>query len=244
MTTVSIIIPYYKKINYIFRAIKSINSQTFKNYEVIIIYNDKKLNEFHILKKKLKHKKKFNLIIGNKKQGAAFARNLGIKKSKGKFIAFLDSDDVWHPRKLEKQVLFMNNNKFLFTHTSYYILKNKRKKLMLSKDLDYSQLLKSCDIGLSTVMINKKILPTIPFPNLKTKEDYVLWLKLLKIVPKVYSIKEALTVWRKTDNSLSSKNMQKISDAFRVYYLHCKFNFVKTFFFVLRLSIFSIMKKY
>lgn len=246
MKDISIIIPYFRKRKYILKTIESIKRQTFKNYEVIIIYDDEYLSDFLYLKKKIKNYKNFFLYKNKKNLGAGLSRNLGIQKSNGKYIAFLDADDYWNKNKLKYQYSFMVKNKYLVTHTDYYLIDDKKqtKSKRIAKCLDFQNLIKSCDIGLSTVMIKKSILSKIKFPNLQTKEDYVFWLKLLKKNNlKVYPLNITLTYWRKTDGSLSSNFFQKIKDAFLVYNKYCNFNFIKSFVFVIILSINAMKKK-
>ena len=246
MKLVSIIIPYYKKRRYIFRAVQSVLKQSYRKYEIIIVYNDKDkkdLNYIHNIKKKDKRIKVFE---ESSKKGAGYSRNIAIKKSKGDFIAFLDSDDEWKKNKLQIQLDFMQKNSCLISHTSYEII-NYRNKVIgfrkAKKKLVYADLLKSCDIGLSTVMVNKKVLFNQKFPNIKTKEDYILWLKLTKKNIKILGINIYLTKWRKLTDALSSNNVQKIIDGFRVYNIHMKFGYFKSLIYLIRLSINSIIKK-
>ena len=169
----------------IFRKSTYVSSkQTFKNYEIIIIHDNPKNKKDLVLLKKLKNKYNKIIILYNKTNlGAGYSRNRGIKVAKGKFIAFLDSDDFWKKNKLSLQINYMKKNNFLVSHTSYDIinLKNIFVKKRLAYDLNYSDLKKSCDIGLSTVIISKKLLLSTPlFPKLKTKEDYVLWLNIAR----------------------------------------------------------------
>ncbi|AFS47843.1 glycosyltransferase group 2 [alpha proteobacterium HIMB5] len=140
--------------------------------------------------------------------------------SKGKFLAFIDSDDVWKKSKLKDQISFMTKFNYQVSHTAYEIINEDGKKLALrnSKNLNFKNLRNSCDIGLSTVIIEKKILnKNQNFPNLKTKEDYFLWLSLSKKGVIFYYLNKSLTFWRVTQNSLSSSVLQKIADSFRVY---------------------------
>ena len=246
MKLISIIIPYYKKRNYILRAINSVLSQSYSNYEVIIVYNDRDTQDLYYLREIEKKDKRIKVIKDSAKLGAGYSRNVGIKKSKGQFIAFLDSDDEWKKNKLQIQLNFMNKNSCLMSHTSYEIINNKNKVIgyrKAKKNLLYVDLLKSCDIGLSTVMLNKRILFNQKFPNIKTKEDYVLWLKLTKKNIKISGINIRLTKWRKLTDALSSNNIQKITDGFRVYNTYMKFNYFKSFIYLIKLSINSILKK-
>ena len=189
MPLVSIIVTYYKKKKYILKCLKSIFNQSYKNFEVILIFDDNDTNEYEYIKKL---KKKFRKIIvyKNKKNlGAGESRNKGIKLSKGAYVAFLDSDDEWHKDKLKKQIKYMIKNSFSASHTSYQIVNESQKFLArrTAKTLDYAMLLKSCDIGLSSVIMKRSLFnKNIKFANTKTKEDYVLWLNFTKNGKKIY----------------------------------------------------------
>jgi teichuronic acid biosynthesis glycosyltransferase TuaG len=242
---VSIIIPYYRKKIFILDALKSALNQTYKNFEIIIIYDDLCKIDLVYIKKIVKFDKKITLLINKKNLGAGYSRNKGIKYSKGDYIAFLDADDLWDRKKLALQINFMEKNKISFSHTSYKIINEKNNLLGVQtaeKYISYYNLLKSCDIGLSTVVLKKDIMKKNNFPNLKTKEDYVLWLKLAK-KNKIYGLKKNLSSWRRSENSLSGSFFQKILDAFRVYYKYENFNFFISILRVLVLSNFYLFKR-
>ena len=182
MKLVSIIIPYYKKKSYFEQTLKSILKQKYKFFEILIIYDDNNKEDLPFLKTLKKKDKRIKLFINKRNIGAGMSRNRGIRLSKGKYIAFIDADDLWHPQKLKIQLNFMIRNKVLISHTSYNIINQKNLKIGYreAKKIEYKDLLKSCDIGLSTVMIKKTLLKNRYFAKLKTKEDYILWLKLAK----------------------------------------------------------------
>lgn len=240
---VSVIIPYFKKKKFFDRTINSVISQTYKNFEILIIYDDENREELNFIKKFIK-KKEVRLIVNKKNLGAGKSRNIGINMSKGKFIAFIDSDDVWHKDKLKKQIYIMKKKNYKFTHTSYDIINQNHKIIgtrYAKKYLNHSDLLKSCDIGLSTVIIEKKFLKNQKFPSLKTKEDYVMWLNLSKKI-NIIGLDRKYTKWRKLSNSLSSNTLQKLIDGFRVYNYHQNYNIFTSFVFLIRLS-FNFIKK-
>jgi teichuronic acid biosynthesis glycosyltransferase TuaG len=243
---VSIIIPYYKKKFFIYECINSVLNQTYNKIEIIIIYDDEDKEDLDFISKIFKSEKKIKLFVNKKNIGAALSRNKGIKVARGGFIAFIDADDIWHKTKLEKQIKFMKRNKYIISHTSYNIIDEKKNFLGARKARTFENckdLLYSCDIGLSSVMLNKKFfLKNIEFPNLKTKEDFVVWLKILKANIKIGGLNESLVYWRKLNNSLSSNFFQKIHDAFYVYYKYMKFNFFKSWFSVFLLSL-NYLKK-
>lgn len=243
---ISVVIPYYKKKKYIKRALESVYIQTYKNFEIIIVYDDTDLSDFFYLEELLKKNCKIKIIFNKNNLGAGFSRNIGIKNSKGKMIAFLDADDYWKKNKLEYQINFMIKNKINFSFTSYYLIDDNNiimKKIVAKKLLFYENLIQSCDIGLSTVMLKKNILNKLKFPNLKTKEDYVLWLNISKKNP-LYGINKILSYWKKTPDSLSSSVYQKIKDAFLVYNKHMKYNVIKSILLTIFLCINFIRKRY
>ena len=122
---VSIIMPYYKKKIFFLLSLESVLNQTFQNFEIIIIYDDSDLFDLDYILEKQKIDKRITVIKNNKNLGAGFSRNKGISISNGKYIAFLDCDDCWHPEKLEKQLNFMKDNKISFSFTSYDVINSK-----------------------------------------------------------------------------------------------------------------------
>jgi len=246
-TSVSIIIPYYKKKFYFKKTISSVLKQTYKNYEVILIYDDKDKSDLAFVKTTIKKIRNSKIIINQSNLGVARSRNIGIKHSKGKFISFLDADDLWHKDKLKRQLLFMNKNKIGFSFSSYYIINKDGKKLKtirVPKKLIFKNLLFSCKIGLSTVIADSKFFKKVKFSNLKTQEDYLVWLRLSKGNINMLGINETLASWRKTDNSLSSSTKQKLKDAFQVYNKHLKLNYFITLILIVSLSIHSLKKRF
>ena len=158
---ISIIIPFYQKKNYIEQTIKSIVKQSQKNFELILVYDDPDKSDLPHVLKVLKDIKRKTIIINKKNIGAGPSRNIAILKAKGEFIAFIDADDVWKKHKLKNQLLFMLRNKIKFSFTSYSIINKKNtiiKFIKAKRTIGYDDLIKSCDIGLSTVMIKKDLL--------------------------------------------------------------------------------------
>ena len=245
MNLVSIIVPFYKKKKYVLNSIKSILNQTYKNFEIIIIYDDSNLDDLKYILEIKRLDKRIRVFKNKANKGVGLSRNYGIKKSRGKFIAFLDADDIWHPLKLSTQIEFMINNNFSITHTSYNIINEKNKKVgtRFAKNLKFSDLIRSCDIGLSTVIIEKKLLDNLCFPNLKTKEDYVLWLQLTKKGYEFKAFDEFLTDWRLAKNSLSSSTFRKLIDGYNVYRKYLEQSILKSLINLLILSLNFLRKK-
>ena len=240
---VSIIIPYYKKREFIKKTLDSVFNQSYKFKEIILIYDDDNKEDLNYLKK-ITSRKKIKIMINKLNVGVAISRNRAIAKSRGEYIAFIDSDDIWHKDKLKNQINFMKKNNYQLSHTSYQIINSHGKVIgsrKAKKKFLFNELLLSCDIGLSSVVITKKILANLRFPKIKTKEDYILWLILSK-KDTFYGINENLLKWRKLNKSLSSNFFQKILDGFKVYYNYMNFSFIKSMVFLCILS-FNYLKK-
>ena len=240
MYKASVVIPYFKKKRFFKKTINSVLNQTYKNFEILIIYDDEDKSDLTFVKQLIKNDKRFKLIVNKKNLGAGESRNKGIRMAKGKYICFIDADDIWKSNKLEIQINFMRKKKILISHSSYQIINESNKVIGFRTAENYDsffELRKSCNIGLSSVVIEKKLIKNkCKFPKIKTKEDFVLWLRILKSGTKIYSIKKSLVKWRKSNNSLSSSSIQKIKDGFKVYNYYLNYNFVKSFFFLLILS--------
>ena len=245
MPLVSVIIPYFKKKEYIEKTLESILNQTFKDFELIIIYDDDDLQEYNFLVNISNGIEKIKIIKNSKNLGAGVSRNIGIKNSSGKFFAFIDADDLWLPKKLDKQISFMTKNNIEFCFCGYQKkLLNKNIEVKTDKnELNYNDLINSNVIGLSTVVLKKNIIEENLFPKLKTQEDYAAWLKLIK-KNKAYNLQETLVIWNKSSNSLSSNFFQKISDAFKVYYFYENFNIIKSIYCLIKLSLNSLRRKF
>jgi len=244
---VSVILPYFNKKEFIKNTINSIIKQSYKYYELILIYDDPDKSDLRYIKKILKNIKRKKIIINDINKGAGLSRNLGILKAKGKYISFIDGDDIWKKDKLKNQLLFMHDNKIEFCFTSYSIINKKNKIIKFiraKKNIDYKDLIKSCDIGLSTVMLKTRLLKKIKFTKIKTKEDYILWLKLSKKNIKMMGLDQKLVLWRKLDNSLSSSVFQRVHDAFYVYNTHLNFNFIKSIYYIFLMSFNFFKKRY
>ena len=244
MIKISIIIPYFRNFKFFRKTIKSVLGQSYQDYEVIIIYDDPEKKELHFLKKLIANKKKIKLLINQNNLGAGPSRNKGAKISNGKYLAFIDSDDLWSKNKLKNQLSFMEKLKINISHTSYSVINKDNKflsKRKAKKKLVYKNLLNSCDIGLSTVILKKNLFNKYKFSSNKTKEDYSLWLKISK-KEAIYGLNEYLTKWRRTNKSLSSNLFQKLIDAYLIYNKQEKFNFLYSIYRTIILSIFYLKK--
>ena len=248
MDLVSVIIPYYKKRNFVRETIDSVINQTYDNLEILIIYDDTNLNDLEFLQEISKLDNRIKIINNKKRLGAGLSRNIGIEQSNGRYVAFIDADDTWLPDKLKDQISFMKKKNYQISHTSYFIIDEKKRVVgqRNARDLlSIDEVLKSCDIGLSTVIIEKKIITktSTKFPQLVTKEDFVFWLSLLKKNYKFYALESNLTNWTRSKNSLSSSTIQKLYDGFKVYNYYMNFNTIKSVYYLICLSLNYLKKK-
>ena len=245
MKKVSIIMTYYKKKDFFEESFYSAVNQSYANKEIILVFDDDNKEELENLKKVVNFQKDLIFIDNKKTEGVALSRNKAMKISTGEYLAFLDCDDIWEKDKLKVQIDFMEKNNIDFSYTNYYLINETNKKIgkmLAKKELTYKDLISSCDIGLSTVIMHKKLLNFGSFPNLKTKEDYAFWLKLSKNSIKFYGLNENLALWRKSKHSLSRSIFQGLSDAYKVFYLYENNNFFLSIFRTLILSL-NVLKK-
>ena len=243
---ISVIMPYYNKKNYFLESINSALKQTYINLEILIIYDDQNRSDLEYIKNCIKNDLRVKIIFNDKNKGVAYSRNKAISIAQGEYIAFLDCDDYWETNKIEVQLNFMLTHGYDFSHTTYQVINYNGKIVSTIKarsTLKYKELLKSCDIGLSSVILKRKLLNDMRFPELKTKEDFVLWLRLAKRSIDLAGFDKPLMFWRQTPNSLSSSILQKLNDAFKFYYLYEKKNFFYSIFCVIRLSTYALFKK-
>ncbi len=246
MDLISVIIPYYKKKEYIANTLNSVLNQSYENLEIILIYDDQEKEDLEYIEELINLDKRISLIVNDVSLGAGLSRNSGIKISKGEYISFIDADDIWKKEKLELQIKFMKEKKYLISHTNYEIIDKENNILdhRIARDFNtLNDLLRSCDIGLSSVIVKKEVLiGECLFANLKTKEDFILWLRILKKNIKIGGLQKNLMCWRKLDNSLSSSVIQKMKDGYYVYNKFMKFNLFKSLYFLFLLSLNSLFK--
>ena len=180
---VSIIIACYNSEKYLSETINSVLNQTYKNWELLLVDDCSTDNTISVIEPFQKKDTRIKLFRQRQNSGAAVTRNKAIKEAKGRFIAFLDSDDLWLPQKLEKQIGFMLKNGYSLTHTAYEIIENNGKatnKTIRSKPvLTYNNMLFSNKIGCLTAIYDRGKLGKVYMPQIRKRQDYGLWLKIL-----------------------------------------------------------------
>lgn len=221
--TVSIIMPNYNSQKYIVATLNSIIEQKFEKWELLITDDCSTDNSLEIIKKYSENDARIKYFSLEKNSGAAVARNNSIKKATGKILAFIDSDDIWHKDKLYKQLAFMEKNNYLFTSTSYEWMDEENKLLnnviKSHKELNYEGVLKYCP-GNSTVMYNVEKIGKVYSPDIKKRNDFVMWLQVIKKAKKLYGMDEVFTQYRVHDESLSRNKIKLIKYQWEVYRKH------------------------
>ena len=205
---VSIVVPVYNAGKYIEESINAVKRQSYENWELILVDDCSTDDSIAVIEKFLGDER-IKLFRQEKNQRAAAARNRGIDEAAGKYIAYLDADDIWDEHKLGKQVEFMEEKGCAFSYTEYEFGDEQAQgtgKIVKIKDvLDYKAALPRTIIFTSTVMLNVDILgkELIKMPNVPS-EDTASWWKILRNGYKAYGLKECLTVYRRPATSLSS----------------------------------------
>ena len=209
---VSIIMPSYNTAKFIAESIDSVLAQTYTNWELIIVDDCSTDNTDDVVKPYL-NDTRISYLKNGKNSGAAVSRNRALREAKGKWIAFLDSDDLWYPQKLEKQLSFMIKNNYKFTFTDYLISYSKGTNdsyiywgpKKVTKYLMY----RYCYFSTITVMYDREYIGLIQIADIKKNNDYAMWLKIIQ-KSNCYRLPEVLSIYCKHNNSISSGSKLKL----------------------------------
>ena len=220
MTKVSIITPVFNSERFINQCISSIKAQTFLDWEHILVDDCSTDNSSSIIKKFAGKDSRIKYVKLAKNGGPGIARNKGIDLSKGTYISFLDSDDIWHPQKLELQLAFMHQNAYPFTFTSYNRITEEGSEIRgitkARKMVTYKQALYKNPIGCLTVMYDVSFFGKQYMPSIVKRQDYALWLKLLK-KSDAYGLDKVLASYRVRQNSVSSGKLGLLKYEWKIY---------------------------
>ena len=218
---VSIITPTFNSELFIKDTFASITSQTYTNWEWIVVDDSSSDGTFTILEHFRLLDDRVKLFQNETNMGAAVSRNKAIEKASGRFIAFLDSDDLWNNDKLEKQISFMNETKIAFSYSAYSIIdeagKDTKKIIDPPNKLDYPTLLKENQIGCLTAIYDQEILGKCYMPLIRKRQDYGLWLSVLKKTPYAYKVPGVLAVYRIRNESVSSSKINLLQYNYRLF---------------------------
>lgn len=201
---VSIIMPSYNTARYIGESIASVKAQTYTDWELIIVDDASTDDTDDVVKRVLSPKIRY--LKNERNCGAAVSRNRALCEARGKWIAFLDSDDLWPPDKLEKQIAFMGKNGYAFSYTQYAEIDENGKSLGVTvggpKRITKTGMFNYCWPGCLTVMYNREVVGDIQIADIKKNNDYAMWLKVCKKA-ECHLLSEILACYRKRSGSIS-----------------------------------------
>lgn len=208
---VSIITPTYNCAKFIGRTIDSVLSQTYQNWEMIIVDDRSKDNTKEIVEGYMQKDPRIKYHLLSENSGAAVARTTAMKIAQGSYMAFLDSDDIWMPDKLERQLRWMTENSYAFSCTAYEQIDEEDnllgKTINTVKKTDYNRLLLDCPVGNSTVMYDVEKMGKFEVPNIRKRNDDALWLQMLKKEKYIWGMPDVLMQYRIRKNSISSNKL-------------------------------------
>lgn len=240
---VSIITPVYNGEKWISECIESVIAQTYKNWELIIVNDNSKDSTVEIVNRYV-NDKRIKLLSNDINRGVDFSRNLALNSAKGDFIAFLDSDDLWYPEKLEKQISFMKQNNYNFTFTSYERFYDNGETINIihvPPKITYNDYLKNTIIGCLTVIINRRNYKNFRLGTGKL-EDVKTWMIVLKEFSDGYGLDENLAKYRVSSNSASSNKFKNAKLYFDCLRKHERLGLLKSCFYEI-LYIYNAVKK-
>lgn len=242
---VSIITPSYKTAKFIKETIESVIAQTYQNWEMIIVDDCSKDGTKEIIESYNDERIKYYENEVN--SGAAVSRNKALAIAKGKWIAFLDSDDLWEPQKLEKQIEFMKSNKYIFSYTKYVQIDEDSnligKEVFGPKKISKRRMFGYCYPGCLTVMYDREQVGLIQIPDLKKRNDDAMWLKVVK-KGSCYLLNEDLARYRIRKGSISNvRKTTLIKHQFNVFYISEKFGKIKSLIYTFRVLFNGVLKR-
>ena len=244
---VSIITPSYNSAKFIKECIESVIAQTYTNWEMLIIDDCSRDDSYLLIKELAKQEWRIKYFLLDKNIGAAGARNVAIRKAKGKYIAFLDSDDLWEPQKLEKQISFMETEDIAFSFSTYQPMSDDESKLYsiihAPKIVTYSSYLKKTIIGCLTVIIDREKTGGFEMPNIRSSHDMALWLLIMRRGFDAYGLDENLARYRIVSTSNTANKWRAAKDVWMVYRQFEKLSFFYSIWCFLNYAFNAIIKR-
>lgn len=218
---VSVVIPVYNSERFLVDTIESVLSQTYKNIEIIIVDDCSKDNSFKIINSYMARNGNIKYHRFDENSGPAIARNKALELAKGRYIAFLDSDDIWNEKKIEKQIELMKNNNAAICYTAIEMIDEEGKliksKRNVNEIVDYKYILKNTMIACSSVVVDRYLTGDFRMPLIRAGQDYATWLLLMRDGTKAYGINEALVKYRRVRGSISSNKWKSLKKVWNIY---------------------------
>lgn len=226
---VSIIIPTYNTEKFIELTLQSVQHQTYQNWEMILVDDASTDQTVGVIEKYAQNDNRIKLFKLSKNSGNGFARNVALEKATGKYIAYLDADDLWFPEKLEKQIAFLKANNLPFTFSFYESIDEEgndlNRRVEAPLNLTYNQLFFCNYVGNLTAIYDAEYFGKIILPASQKRQDWRLWLTILKQIKTTKPVPEPLAFYRIRKDSISSSKFRLIKHNFGVYREFHGYNF-------------------
>ncbi|MGX7348645.1 glycosyltransferase family 2 protein [Dolosicoccus paucivorans] len=245
---ISVITPVYNAQEFIQETIESVQNQTFQQWEMILVNDQTPDNSVALIEELMQNDPRLKLIHLPENGGAAVARNAGLDEARGRYVAFIDSDDVWHPQKLEKQLEFMQENQYDFTYTNFALMTEegdiRKDRVNLPLELGYYDLLKNTSIACSTVMIDRQKVGPFQMPLVRKGQDTATWLMLMRERGvKAYGLNEVLNYYRQVQGSISSNKFGALKRTWYLYHHLEGLPFLKASYYFLHYVVNAILRR-
>lgn len=244
MVTVSVIMPCWNSASFLEESVRSVEGQTLSDFELIIIDDCSTDDSYEIAKRLAGSDPRIKVYSTGSNKGPAGARNLGIKNATGKYIAFLDSDDLWTSKKLEEQIAFMEGHGYGFSYTEYQLLGDQAHVLTGPRKVTAKKMARWCYPGCLTVMYRRDLMPNLSVDeSLKSRNDYAMWLKLSQKAD-CYLLKKNLAFYRVHQGSVSHSGLSKrIRDLLKMWRISEGKGILQAYFFLARNMFYGVLKK-
>jgi teichuronic acid biosynthesis glycosyltransferase TuaG len=243
---VSIITPSYNSEKFISKTINSILNQTYNNWELLITDDCSTDETLNIIRSFQENDNRIKLFKLAANKGAGVARNNSIEKAKGRFIAFLDSDDQWKPNKLEIQIDFMLSNSLALTYSGYDVINENGiylKNIRPPKVVNFQKIISNNYIGCLTAVYDTKIIGKHYMPKIRRRQDWVLWINIIKIIRETKGIENSLAIYTDRKNSISDNKFLMLKYNWQVYSKYLRYNNVKSIILIFNFLIHYAIKK-
>ena len=219
---VSIIMPAYRCAAYLPYSVASVRAQSWSNWELLIADDCSPDDTYETAARLAREDERIRLLQTPDNSGPAAARNLALSNARGSYVAFLDSDDLWKPEKLSRQIAFMERTGAKFSCTAYDRISQDGKRILGRvtpfKKADYNKVLYMANpVGNSTAMYDRDALGEFRVPPIRKRNDFALWLSVLKKTDYVWGMGECLGSYRVQENSVSSNKVDLLRYQWQLY---------------------------
>ena len=244
---ITVVMPNYNGHRFVEQAVDSVLSQTYQNFELLIVDDCSKDDSLQLIKQKAQSDSRIRIIALERNAGVAKARNVGIKEAKGRYIALLDNDDLWTKDKLERQLVLAEKGADI-VYCSYDFIDEHnneiKKPFIVPRQTNFNKMLASSVISCSTSFIKTELMQAHPFNLEFYHEDYVLWMELLRVCPVAYGNQKVMMHYRQVTGSRSNKKGNAAKERWNIYRKALKLNLATSAWAFVRYAVNGVMKYY